>query len=213
MTAMTEQQWQKSRDIERMLECLVKRRFPDAEPCNWKRGERKKRLFVRACLERIRPLLPAEFRSVCELLESDADRQLSSEEREAMWSAAEGVSREHDDLLFYLGYDDIGGVCHVAARMAAGLTDQDEAQRQQASLLRDIFGNPLRPVAVDPAWLTPAVVELARTIYNDRAFDRMPALGAALSDAGCRDTSLLEHCSLPNHVKGCFLVDMLLGKE
>jgi len=83
----------------------------------------------------------------------------------------------------------------------------------QAGLLREIFGNPFRQLPVNTAWLAPAVVGIATTIDVERRFDLMPALGAALSDAGCDDTSILEHCSLPNHVKGCFLVDALLGKD
>ncbi len=49
----------------------------------------------------------------------------------------------------------------------------------QASLVRDVFGNPFRPVTIDPAWRTPEVVRVAEAIYEDRAFDRMPILGDA----------------------------------
>jgi hypothetical protein len=81
-------------------------------------------------------------------------------------------------------------------------------------LLRDIFGNPFRRVAVDPAWLTPGVVELARTIYEGRAFERMPELADALEEAGCHDSAILGHCRVPGeHVRGCWVVDALLGKK
>ena len=80
-------------------------------------------------------------------------------------------------------------------------------------LLRDIFGNPFRPVAFDPAWRTEAVVGLARGAYEDRAFDRLPALADALEDAGCADADILSHCrSAGSHVRGCWVVDLLLGK-
>jgi hypothetical protein len=81
-------------------------------------------------------------------------------------------------------------------------------------IIRDVFGNPLRPITVDPACLTPAVVKLAEAIYEDRAFDRLPILADALEEAGCTDAAILSHCrSEGPHVRGCWVVDMLLGKE
>lgn len=86
--------------------------------------------------------------------------------------------------------------------------------KDQADLLRDIFGNPFRPVTVDPAWLTSDVNTLAAGIYADRAFDRMPILADALQDAGCDNGDILNHCRGDNpHVRGCWVVDLLLGKE
>ena len=83
-----------------------------------------------------------------------------------------------------------------------------------AILLRDIFGNPFRPVAADPKWLTSAVVGLAQAIYEERAFDRMPILADALEEAGCDNADVLNHCRQPGeHVRGCWVVDLVLGKE
>jgi hypothetical protein len=85
---------------------------------------------------------------------------------------------------------------------------------RHVALLRDIFGNPFRPVTVDPAWLTVTVVSLATAIYDDRAFDRLPILADALEDAGCDQADILNHCRQPGeHVRGCFVVDLVLGKE
>jgi hypothetical protein len=85
----------------------------------------------------------------------------------------------------------------------------------QATLLRDIFGNPFRPVAFNPAWRTSDVVLLAQGIYDDRAFDRMPILADALQDAGCDCDDILGHCRDANqpHARGCWVVDLILGKE
>jgi hypothetical protein len=83
-----------------------------------------------------------------------------------------------------------------------------------AELLRDIFGNPFRPVTADPSWLTSTVVALARGIYDDRAFDRLPILADALQDAGCDHADILAHCRSDDpHARGCWVVDLLLGKE
>jgi hypothetical protein len=85
--------------------------------------------------------------------------------------------------------------------------------RELSRLLRDIFGNPFRPVTVDPAWLTSTVVQLAGGIYADRAFDRLPIMADALQDAGCDEAEILGHCRGPGpHVRGCWVVDLVLGK-
>ena len=55
------------------------------------------------------------------------------------------------------------------------------------------------------------VVGLARTIYADRAFDRLPLLADALMDAGCADEQVLGHCREAGpHARGCWVVDMIL---
>lgn len=79
-------------------------------------------------------------------------------------------------------------------------------------MLLDIFGNPFRPVTFDPACLTTAV-KLAQAIYDDRAFDRLPLLAEALEEEGCVNAEVLEHLRAPGvHVRGCWAVDLLLGK-
>jgi hypothetical protein len=84
----------------------------------------------------------------------------------------------------------------------------------QAQLLRDIFGNPFRPITIDPSWLTSTVNALAQTIYHDRTFDQMPGLADALEKAGCANQRILAHCRGPGpHVRGCWALDLLLGKE
>jgi hypothetical protein len=84
-----------------------------------------------------------------------------------------------------------------------------------SQVIKEIVGNPFRPAAIEPAWLTSTVVALARGIYDDRAFDRMPILGDALEDAGCDNADILAHCRDANatHVRGCWVVDLVLGKE
>jgi len=83
-----------------------------------------------------------------------------------------------------------------------------------AALLRDIFGNPFRPVVFPPSWRSETAVLLARGIYNDRAFDRLPILADALEEAGCDHADVLTHCREPNgvHARGCWVVDGVLGK-
>ena len=86
-------------------------------------------------------------------------------------------------------------------------------------------GDPARPFrpeppppwptpAADPSWLTSTVIALAEGIYADRAFDRLPILADALQDAGCENADILDHCRGPGpHVRGCWVVDLVLGKS
>jgi hypothetical protein len=81
-------------------------------------------------------------------------------------------------------------------------------------LLRDIFGNPFHRTVLDPACRTPAAVALARAIYDERLFEDLPVLGDVLEEAGCTDPPVLSHCRGPGpHVRGCWVVDLVLAKE
>jgi hypothetical protein len=120
------------------------------------------------------------------------------------------------------------------ALIAAGLMDEDDqnapddersravfdeghakGERIQADILREVIGNPFRPVALDPAWPTDTVLALARQMYDARDFGAMPILADALQDAGCDSADVLDHCRDASavHVRGCWVVDLLLGKK
>jgi hypothetical protein len=95
--------------------------------------------------------------------------------------------------------------------------EQEAVRVLQCEILRDFFGNLFRPVIVEPSWLTwndGAVPRLAQAMYDERAFDRLPELADALEAAGCDNEDILNHCRQPGpHVRGCWVVDLLLGKE
>ncbi len=108
----------------------------------------------------------------------------------------------------------VGGRAATLAAIAAGDPETNPENQPQVMLIREIFGNPFRPVAADRAWLSPTVVALAAAIYHQRAFDRMPVLADALEEAGCANADVLLHCRQPGeHVRGCWVVDVVLGKE
>jgi hypothetical protein len=112
---------------------------------------------------------------------------------------------------------------------SAAKTDAWESARAserayQANLLRDIFGPlPFRQVAIDPTWLrwnSGVVAHLAEAVYEERCppdysfdYSRLGILADALEDAGCSDSELLGHLRGPFiHVRGCWVIDLLLGK-
>jgi hypothetical protein len=90
-------------------------------------------------------------------------------------------------------------------------------ERAQTEILRCIFGNLFCPETIIPKglrWKDETVRKFAQRIYDERAFDHLPVLGDALEDAGCTDPVILAHYRLPGeHVRGCWVIDYLLGKE
>jgi hypothetical protein len=86
--------------------------------------------------------------------------------------------------------------------------------RHQAQILRDIFGNPFRPAVFQPAWRTSTAVAIAQQMYDTRDFTAMPILADALQDAGCDNDNVLSHCREATgvHVRGCWVVDLVLSK-
>jgi hypothetical protein len=92
---------------------------------------------------------------------------------------------------------------------------KDEAH--QLRLLHEIFGQSLRRVSLDSAVINAngeEVFHLANSIYEDRRFEELPLLADALERADCHDSAILDHCRGPNeHVRGCWVLDMVLGKH
>jgi hypothetical protein len=136
-----------------------------------------------------------------------------------------GFSSVEDELL-YRGLltilsrgcfsDILGNVAYLVRSLTTSLDSLAPACSLDAmrALRHEIFPNPFRPIALDRRWQTPTVVELAETIYTDRAFDRMLLLADALIDAGCDSEKIIAHCRGPcPHVRGCWVLDLLLGKE
>ena len=89
-----------------------------------------------------------------------------------------------------------------------------ELSRERVAIGFDVFGHHFRRVIFDTSWRTEAVVGLARGMYKSRDFGPMPLLADALEDAGCSDAAVLAHCRGDGpHVRGCWVVDLVLGKE
>lgn len=196
---------------------------------------RKSRLLACICAREVVESVRCDSTlKAIEAAEGFLDGAVSHEElREVGYSA----SRVRNELAWAVAFVDAGygagcAVCHHAmhfARAAARGTDsRDQAlfsavcrrgrrqglQRSWA-LLRDLAGLPphLR-VAFDPAWRTSTVIDLARQMYASRDFFAMPILADALQDADCTNEVVLNHCRGDGpHVRGCWVVDLVLGKE
>jgi hypothetical protein len=188
---------------------------------------RKRRLFGCACCRRVWGLLTdARSCQAVEVAERFADRLVGEEERRTAQRAAESVAREFARALGpdhgrQAAADAAAWVSHkrgaVHAVWAAAAADRARPGRYEAAVLRDLFGNPFRPPpAVESAWLAwdgGAVRKLAQAIYEGGRFADLPILADALEEAGCDSPDLLRHCrGGGDHVRGCWLSDLLLGK-
>jgi hypothetical protein len=223
---VTEQDWQVCADPQKLNWYL------------WASGasERKLRLIAVACCQRTIDLLGDDrSRSALQVAERAADGAASADEIWAARHAAEQASEDaqeshvseevysaHFGVWFTLAEPNFELRDHpdendlstavFASLEALGSTITEE--QVQCSLIRDISGNPFRPVSADLAWLTSTVVSLARQMYEARDFSPMPILADALQDAGCDNADILNHCrSNGPHVRGCWVVDLILGKE
>jgi hypothetical protein len=82
-----------------------------------------------------------------------------------------------------------------------------------SDLLRCLFGNPFRPTQLARTCVTEEAARLALAIYEEASFQRLPSLADALEEGGCASADALAHCRGPGpHARGCWVVDMLLGK-
>jgi hypothetical protein len=209
-------------------------------------GDRKLRLFACACCRAAWPLPAAEgCRLALDVAERYADGLVTEVDRgqahaDACWRAAVPGTSRLPPLL--LRTPQIFDTCALG-QILDGTRGVGLAPATQATLLRDVVGNPWHPVwwSDDPkrhaepryggeppgphpaagphlemrrAWLTPAVRRIARGVYADRDFAALPVLADALEEAGCEDGRVLSHLRGPGpHCRGCWVVDMLLGKS
>jgi hypothetical protein len=98
-----------------------------------------------------------------------------------------------------------------------GLHQCQEHWGELCRLLRELFGNPFRSTLILSSWLTwndGTVGKLARVLDAERRFDELGVLADALEDAGCDDAEILSHLRGPGpHVRGCWALDLILGKS
>jgi hypothetical protein len=109
----------------------------------------------------------------------------------------------------------------LQASLSSGAEAWPAEAKARADILRCIFENPFRPATLSPAWQTPQVLTLAQAAYEQRELPagtldtvRLAVLADALEEAGCDQADLVAHLrGAGPHVRGCWAVDLLLGKE
>jgi len=152
-----------------------------------------------------------------------AKARMRDTEHQIRWEAAFQEAWEHGDPPSEAGHaaDAVVPAGWLALREAARLQEQ----KHQGDLLRDVFGSAFRALPViDSAWLTwnnGTVAKLAQAIYAERILPggtldnaRLGVLADALEESGCHDAEILGHLrGGGTHVRGCFALDLLLGKR
>jgi hypothetical protein len=178
-------------------------------------------LFCHACCSRLLPKhpLPLYLRALEIMLEA-ADGKTAFDDLNRIGQA---VMRLEDDLTRIVAFAQALNMCfgneplygRSMSELLASVLEMcgDKENEPLSNIVRDIFGSRFYRVVIDPRWLSSTVLDLARTIDNEHCYERMPILADALMDAGCDDEALLNHSQQPvKHVKGCWAIDLLLGK-
>lgn len=221
---MTEEEWLACEDPERMYFFATE----EAEQT------RKSRMLGCACARRLWHLLDPLYQTAIEVAEKYEDDRASADDLDRVVEAV--TAAMYTD---YRGQTDIE-LARIVVEMAThrkaafpdldkaasafawdaenAENDWDDAREQevavQVTLVHDIFGNPFRPVTFSQEWRTFTTVAMAKQMYESRDFSAMPILADAFQDADCDSTDILDHCrGVGLHVRGCWVVDMLLEKE
>jgi hypothetical protein len=202
---MTEGEWLDCADPAPMLEFL----------CG-NASDRKLRLSAAACSRRDWVRISAPGRAAVEVAEAFADGLAGPEELRAARQACKFAG---GDAAWYAAASRAAVAARNAALSAQAGSDPTPERAAQAALLRCVFGNPFRPVALDSDWRVPAVVALAQGAYKERQLpagtldpQRLAVLADALEEAGA-DVAVVAHLRSDGpHVRGCHVVDLILGK-
>jgi hypothetical protein len=220
---MTEAEWLACEDVRPMLKLVG----GDAT-------DRQLRLLGCACVRRVWPLLNDRYAmGAINRIEEYVDGLRG--EQAVRQAAQKGAWQPHllvgDRLrlvaravMNVVGVDARGGVLRRRvedALLNARLVSDGNESAVQACLLRDVFGRGFCQVNVTASSLTPLVQNLAQAAYGERAFPsgelepaRLAVLADALDDAGCAERAILDHLRSPGpHVRGCWAIDLILGKD
>lgn len=231
-TPMTEEEWLRSADFKAMLTFVRD-----------KVSERKIRLFAAACGQRnLHRMKERHYRNIMEVEERYAAGMTPIEAVVLTYDEICDDMGDALDAAHFDPYENAVILADSAAECAHHFgSTAEEVRLTQCDLLRDVVGNPFRPpgIRVSSSRLPRRLLDLARvllgpgtahrpwtlrndsdlvamaqTIYNERSFEKLPALADELEKAGCTDDVVLKHCRHPGpHVRGCWVVDLLLGKN
>ncbi len=225
---MTEREWLECADPKRMLKVLRGK---------IKVSDRKLRLLACGCCRRIwKDLTLQSVRPAIETAEQYADLAATDQElavvhQRGVSAVVRSLHRNVDKMGKDTAYDTkmrrMGLAMNAAypgpvrINLLRSLGDDEVSREFGPIFLRCVIGNPFRPIFINPAWLAPIVATLASSAYDERILPtgeldaaRLGVLSDALEEAGCDAADILNHLRSPGpHVRGCWPVDLLLGKK
>ena len=214
---MTEAEWLAASDPMPMLD------FIEATT-----SERRARLIACACCRSVGHFLTDNrSRDVIQAAELYVDGRITSDEFSLAalgagevfprdFAAEARAARFAAAAASYMGSPNpLRAVKNTAIEAACAYADKwKDEQARQVDYIRDIFGNPSRPITFSAEWRTSTAVALASQMYEAREFSAMPILADALQGAGCDNVDVLDHCRGPGpHVRGCWVIDLVLGNS
>jgi hypothetical protein len=227
---MTEDEWLTATDdraLRKYLESLRHHRT--------KKGKRKLRLMACACVRRVWHHLSVK-KGQPWLLWAEALADDRKDVSEPPGPTMADLHLQPDNLTQLADYAaHMAGCKSIAIAVGTGAGQAEsvlfgEASRAQrwrdpayridrAGLLREVFGNPFQPITLNPTWRTRTIQGLAQSAYDERILPAgtldpqyLGILADALEEAGCT-VGLVEHLrSAGPHIRGCWAVDLILGK-
>jgi hypothetical protein len=187
---------------------------------------RKPYCYALACARLLRDEMPEACRHALDVAERYVERRVSNSDRSKARAALTGTG-DFIELIAYWAAcapSDINSATRdlpfwiiTAISQKRGVEASEAVEQECVRLLREIYGNPFLPAHVERAWLRwgdGAVRRIAETINDEGDFERVTVLADALEDAGCTDERILAHLRDPGpHVRGCWVVDLLLDKK
>jgi hypothetical protein len=222
---VTEREWLRCDEPSSMVSALHERHL-----------RRKHLLFLCECFRRTQPAHPDGVRAT-ELLERYADGEADFQEVARLNSKLGKPGKPAWPLFdngigctadfwkgefgqFHAAWQTASAIVGAATARKPGRPSKTaiaERERTRAALkllVRCVYGNPFRPVPFETSWRTDTVLSLAGQMYDSRDFGAMPILADALQDVGCDNEEVLNHCrGETTHARGCWVVDLVLGKE
>jgi hypothetical protein len=200
-------------------------------------SERKTRLYLCACCRRIKTLLfDTRASGALRVAERYADGKAGASElaaaerwatkaaiaasapelRMAYYAVRASCSRSREEWLSGAGYVAHAlGATGLPAFLDSGLHEVQMAVL--AEVFREVITPPWRSMKCEASWKAwegGVIVAMASAVYDEGAFDRLPILADALEEAGCADEAILSHLRGPgSHARGCWAIDLLLGKS
>ena len=218
---MTRREWSTCKGPAAMLRLLRERALV---------SERKARLFAAACCRRHGDILPEEGRRAVEAVERHADGLAGQEELDAarrdftaVIGEASGPASFARVAVLYLvaevWHDPLRYAMDISSWAAQAGVDQAAELAAQAGMVRCLFGSPpFGPVAIESGWLPADVPALALAAYDGRGLEgtldpaRLSVLADSLEEAGA-NAGLADHLRGGQHWRGCFVIDVLTGRE
>ena len=195
-------------------------------------SNRKLRLFACACCRRFHDLLPTRaIQRALEISECVADglasfAELLAAKRAIAVLQPRNASEWASNCAHFAATRSARNAALSAYSTSAEVVralglDCESHEHYYAVLLRDLLGNPFRAIPLNPTWRTPTVLALAKATYDDRQLpagtldlDRLMVLADSLEEAGCTSSAILGHLRGPKfHVRGCWVIDGLLGNK